>query len=76
MTKYCLSERKKVYDLYLKYFKSDTIEDWKEYINAVDDFFYRFKKRFDPLNLTDDYDIFGYTLYREEGKPFIPMELR
>lgn len=76
MTKYCLQERAKVYKAYLKYFNDSTKENWLEYLNISNNFKYRFRKRFDPLNLVDDYDILGYTLYRKEGKPFIPMEYK
>ena len=75
MTKYCLQERAKVYNLYLEYLKLDTQESYRKYTIARNDFKYRFKKRYDPLNLADDYDIFGYTLWTVNGK-FIPMELR
>lgn len=75
MTKYCLQERAKVYEAYLNYFNTSTKENWLAYIKLVEDFKYRFHKRFDPLNLVDDYDILEITLRREEGKPFIPMEL-
>ena len=76
MTKYCLQERAKVYEAYLNYFFNSTKENWLEYIKLVDNFKYKFHKRFDPLNLIDDYDILEITLRREEGKPFIPMELK
>lgn len=76
MTKYCLQERAKIYDAYLKYFNDNTKENWLKYIDLTYSFEYRFHKRFDPLNLVDDYDIFGYTLYRKEGEPFVPMEYR
>ena len=76
MTKYCLQERAKVYEAYLKYFNNSTKENWLEYIKLKDNFKYKFHKRFDPLNLVDDYDILGITLHREEGKPFIPIELK
>jgi hypothetical protein len=75
MTKYCLQERAKVYKAYLNYFNSSTKENWLTYIKLAEDFKCRFHKRFDPLNLVDDYDILAITLRREEGKPFIPMEL-
>lgn len=75
MTKYCLQERAKVYKAYLNYFNNSTKENWLEYIKLVEDFKSRFHKKFDPLNLVDDYDILGITLRRKEGKPFIPMEL-
>ena len=74
MTKYCLLERAKVYNLYLEHLKLDTQESFINYIKVRDNFEYRFKKRYDPLNLIDDYDIFGYTLRTVNGK-FIPMEL-
>ena len=76
MTKYCLQERSKVYEAYLNYLNNPTKENWLSYIKLVDDFKYRFHKRFDPLNLADDYDILGITLRRKKGKPFIPMELK
>lgn len=76
MTKYCLQERAKIYEAYLEYFNNDTKENWLKYIDLTYSFEYRFHKRFDPLNLVDDYDIFGYTLYRKEGQPFIPMEYK
>ena len=75
MTKYCLRERERVYNLYLEHLKFGTQESYINYIKARDNFEYRFKKRYDPLNLVDDYDIFGYTLWTVNGK-FIPMELR
>jgi len=75
MTKYCLQERAKVYDLYLEHLKLNTQESYINYIKATCDFQYRFKKRYDPLNLNDDYDIMGITLRTINGK-FIPIELR
>jgi len=76
MTKYCLQERAKVYEAYLEYFNNSSKANWLIYIKVRDDFKYKFHKRYDPLNLVDDYDILGYTLYRKEGQPFIPMELK
>lgn len=75
MTKYCLQERAKVYNLYLEHLKLGTKESYINYIKVIDNFEYRFKKRYDPLNLVDEYDILGYTLWTVNGK-FIPMELR
>lgn len=75
MTKYCLQERAKVYEAYLNYFNNSTKENWLGYVKLVDNFKCRFHKRFDPLNLADDYDILEITLHRKEGEPFIPMEL-
>lgn len=75
MTKYCLQERAKVYNAYLEHLNINTQESFINYIKIRDNFEYRFKKRYDPLNLADDYDIFAYTLRTVNGK-FIPMELR
>lgn len=75
MTKYCLKERAKVYNAYLEYLNINNQESFRNYIKIRDNFEYRFKKKYDPLNLIDDYDIFGYTLWTVNGK-FIPMELR
>lgn len=76
MTKYCLQERSKVYKLYLEHLKLNTQETYRNYSRAEQDFKDRFHKRFDPLNLRDDYDILGITLYQQKGCPFIPIELR
>lgn len=75
MTKYCLQERAKVYNAYLGHLNINTQESFINYIKARDNFEYRFKKRYDPLNLSDDYDIFGITLFTINSK-FIPIELR
>jgi hypothetical protein len=75
MTKYCLQERAKVYNLYLEHFKKHTQDSYRNYVRAVQNFKDKFHKKFDPLNLIDDYDIFGITSYVEKGKPFIPMEM-
>ena len=76
MTNYCKQERLKVYKLYLEHLKLGTQESYRNYSRAEQDFKDRFHKRFDPLYLRDDYDILGITLYRKEGHPFIPIELR
>ena len=75
MTKYCLHERAKVYEAYLEYFNNSSKDNYLKYVKVSYNFKYRFHKRYDPLNLVDDYDILGYTLHRKEGQPFIPMEL-
>ena len=75
MTKYCLQERSKVYNAYIEHLNVNTQESYRNYVKIVDDFKRRFKKRYDPLNLVDDYDIFGCTLQTVNGK-FIPIELR
>lgn len=75
MTKYCLQERAKVYNAYLEHLNINSQESYINYIKTINDFEYRFKKRYDPLNLSDDYDIFGNTLFTINGK-FLPIELR
>jgi len=74
MTNYCKQERLKVYNLYLKHLKLDTVETYRNYIRAVQDFKDRFHKRFDPLYLCDEYDIFGITWHGSKENPMIPME--
>ena len=75
MTKYCLQARKKVYDLYLRHISTNQQNTYIEYSRAVQDFKERFHKRFDPLNLADDYDILGISSQTVNGK-FIPLEFR
>ena len=73
MTNYCKKERTKVYNLYLEHFYHPSQDSYRNYARVEQDFKDRFHWRFDPLNLEDEYDIFGYTLFRKEGKPFVPM---
>jgi hypothetical protein len=55
MTKKCKEARENILHLCDIYINTRTNEAYKKYIQAVVDFEYRFKKRFDPRNLTDDY---------------------
>lgn len=76
MTKYAKQERAKVYEAYLKYFYDNTQKNFENYVKVRDNFRSRFHREYDPLNLDDDWDTFGFTLSRKVGKPFIPLELR
>lgn len=75
MTNYCKQERLKVYKLYLEHLKLGTQETYRNYIGAADDFKDRFHKRFDPLFLCDEYDIWGITWHGSKEDPMMPMEL-
>lgn len=72
MTRYCKQERTKVYNLYLEDFYHPSQNSYRNYTRAEQDFKDRFHKRFDPRCLIDEYDIWGITWNRKEGKPFIP----
>lgn len=72
MTRYCKQERTKVYNLYLEHFYNPSQNSYRNYARAEQYFKDRFHKRFDPRCLIDEYDIWGITWNRKEGKPFIP----
>ena len=74
MTNYCKQERLKVYKLYLEHLKLDTQETYRNYIRAEQDFEDRFHKRFDPLCLYDEYDVWGITWYGSKENPMMPIE--
>ena len=75
MTNYCKQERLKVYKLYLEHLKLDTVETYRNYIRAEQDFKDRFHKRFDPLCLYDEYDVWGITWHGSKENPMMPIEL-
>ena len=75
MTKYCKQERLKVYKLYLEYLKLGTQETYRNYSRAEQDFKDRFHKRFDPLCLYDEYDVWGITWHGSKENPMMPIEL-
>ena len=80
MTNYCKQERLKVYKLYLKYLKGDSQEAYRNYRRAEQDFKDRFHKRFDPLCLYDEYDVWGITWHGavkpgSDVEPMMPIEL-
>ena len=80
MTKYCKQERLKVYKLYLEYLKLDTQEAYRNYRIAEQDFKDRFHKRFDPLCLYDEYDVWGISWHGAcypgcKADPMMPIEL-
>ena len=70
MTRYCKQERTKVYNLYLEDFYHPSQNSYRNYTRAEQDFKDRFHKRFDPRCLIDEYDIWGITWNRKEGKPY------
>ena len=74
MTNYCKQERLKIYKLYLEYLKLGTQETYRNYSRAEQDFKDRFHKRFDPLNLYDEYDVWGTTWYGAKENSMMPIE--
>lgn len=74
MTKYCLQERLKVYKLYLEHLKLDIQETFRNYSRAEQNFKDRFHKRFDPLCLYDEYDVWGITWHGSKENPMMPIE--
>lgn len=76
MTNYCKQERLKVYKLYLEHLKLDTQETYRNYSRAEQYFKDRFHKRFDPLSLYDEYDVWGITWYGSSENPMMPIELK
>ena len=74
MTKYCKQERLKLYKLYLEHLKLDTQETFRNYSRAEQDFKDRFHKRFDPLHLYDEYDLWGITWHDSKENPMMPIE--
>lgn len=55
MTKKCKEARENVLNLLKIYLRNRTQKTYSDYVRATIDFKYRFKKRFDPYNLKDDY---------------------
>lgn len=76
MTNYCKQERLKVYKLYLEHLKLGTQETYRNYSRAEQYFKDRFHKRFDPLSLYDEYDVWGITWYGSKENPMIPIEIK
>lgn len=74
MTKYCLQERLKVYKLYLEHLKLNSQETFRNYSRAEQNFKNRFHKRFDPLCLYNEYDVWGITWHGLKENPMMPIE--
>ena len=75
MTNYCKQERLKVYKLYLEHLKLNTQETYRNYSRAEQGFKDRFHKRFDPLCLYDEYDVWGITWHGSKENPMMLIEL-
>ena len=75
MTNYCKQERLKVYKLYLEHLKLGTQKTFMNYSRVEQDFKDRFHKRFDPLCLYDEYDVWGITWHGSKENPMMPIEL-